>query len=95
MAGPRAIAYQFDYDDFHGFVHGRLALEKKPDWVLRNILLSLPICKLVFTNGDNLHASRAQKRLGIEECFEGVLCFETLNPTSPTLCHLKKLRSSI
>ncbi|CAM0885546.1 unnamed protein product [Alopecurus aequalis] len=84
MAGLRAVGYQFDYDDFHAFVHGRLAYEKlKPDPVLRNILLSLPIRKVVFTNGDRIHASRALKRLGIEDCFEGVLCFETLNPTSP------------
>lgn len=85
MAGLRAVGYQFDYDDFHGFVHGRLAYEKlKPDPVLRNILLSLPIRKLVFTNGDRLHTSRALKRLGIEDCFKGILCFETLNPTSAT-----------
>uniref|UniRef100_A0ACD5XLJ0 Uncharacterized protein n=1 Tax=Avena sativa TaxID=4498 RepID=A0ACD5XLJ0_AVESA len=83
MAGLRAVGYQFDYDDFHSFVHGRLAYEKlKPDPVLRNILLSLPIRKVVFTNGDRIHASRALKRLGIEDFFECVLCFETLNPTS-------------
>ncbi|CAO1947397.1 unnamed protein product [Urochloa humidicola] len=84
MAGLRAVGYQFDYDDFHSFVHGRLAYDKiKPDPVLRNILLSLPIRKVVFTNGDRIHASRALKRLGIEDCFERVVCFETLNPTSP------------
>jgi phosphoglycolate phosphatase-like HAD superfamily hydrolase len=38
----------------------------------------------VFTNGDRIHASRALKRLGIEDCFERIVCFETLNPTSPT-----------
>ncbi|GJM91757.1 hypothetical protein PR202_ga08166 [Eleusine coracana subsp. coracana] len=70
MAGLRAIGYQFDYDDYHSFVHGRLAYKKiKPD--------------PVFTNGDKIHASRALKRLGIEDCFERVVCFETLNPTSP------------
>ncbi|KAK3166624.1 hypothetical protein QOZ80_1AG0048220 [Eleusine coracana subsp. coracana] len=84
MAGLRAIGYQFDYDDYHSFVHGRLAYKKiKPDPVLRNILLSLPVRKVVFTNGDKIHASRALKRLGIEDCFERVVCFETLNPTSP------------
>uniref|UniRef100_A0A0D3EZ86 Uncharacterized protein n=2 Tax=Oryza TaxID=4527 RepID=A0A0D3EZ86_9ORYZ len=86
MAGLRAVGYQFDYDDFHSYVHGRLAYEKiKPDPVLRNILLSLPIRKVVFTNGDRIHASRALKRLGIEDCFERVVCFETLNPTSSSL----------
>jgi hypothetical protein len=37
----------------------------------------------VFTNGDKIHASRTLKRLGVEDCFERVVCFETLNPTSP------------
>lgn len=84
MAGLRAVGYQFDDDDYHSFVHGRLAYEKiKPDPVLRNILLSLPIRKVVFTNGDKIHASRTLKRLGVEDCFERVVCFETLNPTSP------------
>ncbi|CAL4971924.1 unnamed protein product [Urochloa decumbens] len=92
MAGLRAVGYQFDYDDFHSFVHGRLAYDKiKPDPVLRNILLSLPIRKVVFTNGDRIHASRALKRLGIEDCFERVVCFETLNPTSPPSAPSDKL----
>ncbi|KAG2603563.1 uncharacterized protein LOC120709381 isoform X2 [Panicum virgatum] len=92
MAGLRAVGYQFDYDDFHSFVHGRLAYDKiKPDPVLRNILLSLPIRKVVFTNGDRIHASRALKRLGIEDCFERVVCFETLNPTSPPPAPCDKL----
>lgn len=86
MAGLRAVGYQFDYDDYHSFVHGRLSYDEKikPDPILRSTLLSLPIRKVVFTNGDRAHASRALKRLGIEDCFEGVVCFETLNPTSPT-----------
>lgn len=29
------------------------------------------------------HATRALKRLGLEDCFEGILCFETLNPKEP------------
>lgn len=80
MAGLRAVGYQFDYDNYHSFVHGRLPYENiKPDPVLRNILLSLPIRKLIFTNGDKIHAIRALKRLGLEDCFEGIICFETLN----------------
>jgi len=45
----------------------------------------------VFTNGDRIHASRALKRLGIEDCFERVVCFETLNPTSPPPAPCDKL----
>ncbi|GMP85487.1 hypothetical protein CsSME_00038619 [Camellia sinensis var. sinensis] len=65
MAGLRAIGYDFDYDDYHSFVHGRLPYENlKPDPVLRSLLLNLPIRKV----------------LGLEDCFEGIICFETLNP---------------
>ncbi|XP_064937992.1 uncharacterized protein LOC135622457 isoform X3 [Musa acuminata AAA Group] len=47
MAGLKAIGYDFDYDDYHSFVHGRLPHENlKPDPVLRQLLLSLPIRKV-------------------------------------------------
>ncbi|XP_031254981.1 uncharacterized protein C24B11.05-like [Pistacia vera] len=82
MAGLRAIGYNFDYDDFHSFVHGRLPYNMlKPDPVLRNLLLSLPIKKVIFTNADKNHASTVLSKLGLEDCFERIICFETLNPT--------------
>jgi putative hydrolase of the HAD superfamily len=82
MAGLRAIGYDFDYDEYHSFVHGRLPYENlKPDPLLRSLLLSLPIRKLIFTNADKVHAAKALSKLGLEDCFEGVICFETLNPT--------------
>ncbi|XP_077238988.1 suppressor of disruption of TFIIS-like [Tasmannia lanceolata] len=81
MAGLRAIGYEFDYDDYHSFVHGRLPYEKlKPDPVLKNLLLSLPLRKVIFTNADRIHAAKVLSRLGLEDCFEGIICFETLNP---------------
>jgi len=81
MAGLRAIGYDFDYDEYHSFVHGRLPYENlKPDPVLRNLLLSVPIRKVIFTNADRTHAIKALKLLGLEDCFEGIICFETLNP---------------
>ncbi|XP_028089908.1 uncharacterized protein LOC114290214 [Camellia sinensis] len=58
MAGLRAIGYDFDYDDYHSFVHGRLPYENlKPDPVLRSLLLNLPIRKVVspfVTNPEHL-----------------------------------------
>ncbi|CAG7891098.1 unnamed protein product [Brassica rapa] len=82
MAGLRAIGYDFDYDEYHSFVHGRLPYDNiKPDPVLRSILLSLPLRKVIFTNADRVHAAKALKKLGLEDCFEGIICFETLNPT--------------
>ncbi|XP_062003330.1 uncharacterized protein LOC133720869 [Rosa rugosa] len=81
MAGLRAIGYDFDYDEYHSFVHGRLPYENiKPDPVLRSLLLNLPYRKIIFTNADKVHAAKALSRLGLEDCFEGIICFETLNP---------------
>lgn len=81
MAGIRAIGYDFDYDEYHSFVHGRLPYENlKPDPVLRTLLLSLPIRKVIFTNADMIHAAKVLSKLGLEDCFEGIICFETLNP---------------
>lgn len=82
MAGLRAIGYAFNYDDYHSFVHGRLPYENlKPDLVLRQLLLSIPIRKVIFTNADKVHAARALSMLGLEDCFDGIICFETLNQT--------------
>ncbi|KEH43164.1 uncharacterized protein C24B11.05 isoform X1 [Medicago truncatula] len=81
MAGMKALGYEFDNDDFHAYVHGRLPYEKlKPDFVLRNLLLSMPQRKIIFTNADHTHAIEVLSRLGLEDCFEGIICFETLNP---------------
>ncbi|OMO62036.1 hypothetical protein CCACVL1_23066 [Corchorus capsularis] len=82
MAGLRAIGYNFDYDEYHSFVHGRLPYDNlKPDPVLRTLLLSLPIRKVIFSNGDKVHVGKVLKKLGLEGCFETVISFETLNPT--------------
>lgn len=34
----------------------------------------------IFTNSDKAHAARVLKKMGLEDCFEGIICFETLNP---------------
>jgi putative hydrolase of the HAD superfamily len=87
MAGLKAVGYEFDNDVYHSFVHGRLPYENlKPDPVLRNLLLSLPFRKLVFSNGDEVHVRKALKRLDIEDCFEKIISFETLNPKINDSC---------
>ncbi|RWR95134.1 HAD-like domain-containing protein [Cinnamomum micranthum f. kanehirae] len=81
MAGLKALDYEFDNDEFHKYVHGRLPYELlKPDPVLRNLLLSIPQRKIIFTNADKAHVAQVLSKLGLEDCFEGVICFETLNP---------------
>ncbi|KAK4583636.1 hypothetical protein RGQ29_026389 [Quercus rubra] len=52
----------------------------KPDPVMRSLLLSLPYRKVIFTNADKVHAVKVLNKLGLEDCFEGIICFETLNP---------------
>ncbi|KAL8549189.1 hypothetical protein ACS0TY_008151 [Phlomoides rotata] len=81
MAGLKAIGYDLDYDDYHSFVHGRLPYEwLKPDHTLRNLLHSLPIRKVIFSNANEAHVAKVLQRLGLEDCFDDIVCFETLNP---------------
>lgn len=37
--------------------------------------------KQIFTNADKIHALKVLAMLGLEDCFEGIICFETLNST--------------
>ncbi|KAF8080911.1 hypothetical protein N665_0915s0011 [Sinapis alba] len=66
MAGLKVMGYEFDNDEFYEYVHGRLPYEK---------LEPDPILH-------KAHATRALHRLGLEDCFEGIICFTTLNPSS-------------
>ncbi|KAK9059582.1 hypothetical protein SSX86_020286 [Deinandra increscens subsp. villosa] len=85
MAGLRALGYDFDHDDYHSFVHGRLPYEYlKPDPVLRTLLVSLPIRKVIFSNANETHVAEVLGRLGLEDCFDDVICFESLNPKTQT-----------
>lgn len=34
----------------------------------------------IFTNADEAHVAQVLSRMGLEDCFHGVICFETLNP---------------
>ncbi|XP_009600978.1 uncharacterized protein C24B11.05 isoform X1 [Nicotiana tomentosiformis] len=89
MAGLKELGYEFDNDKFHGFVHGRLPYDEvlKPDPLLRNLLLSMPQRKIIFTNGDKAHAIRVLSKMGLADCFEGIICFETLNPPQEDTDH--------
>ncbi|KAE8727992.1 putative catalytic [Hibiscus syriacus] len=76
MVGLLALGYNFDYDEYHNFIHRRMPYEiLKPDHVLRDLLLSLPIRKVI-------HVAEVLRKLELEDCFERVISFETLNPTN-------------
>ncbi|XP_047983795.1 uncharacterized protein LOC125224438 [Salvia hispanica] len=81
LAGLRDLGYDIHPDDYHRFVHGRLPYDLiKPDAELRNILQSIKQRKIIFTNSDRIHAMKALDRLGIRDCFDKIICFETMNP---------------
>jgi putative hydrolase of the HAD superfamily len=66
--------YDVDADDYLAFVHD-LPLEQfiLPDPALRELLLSLPQKRWIFTNADINHANRVLKILGVADCFDGVI----------------------
>ncbi|XP_076909981.1 uncharacterized protein C24B11.05-like [Bidens hawaiensis] len=85
MAGLRALGYDFDSDHYHSLTHGRLPYQYlKPDPVLRTLLNSLPIRKVIFSNANEAHVAEVLHRLGLEDCFDDVICFESLNPKHQT-----------
>ncbi|KAF2311820.1 hypothetical protein GH714_026922 [Hevea brasiliensis] len=74
----------------YSFVHGRLPYDiLKPDLALKNLLHSVPVRKVVFTNADKRHAGKVLSRLGLEDCFEGVIAAPNAGialPKSPVVC---------
>lgn len=61
-------------EDYLDFVHN-ISLENyiEPDYDLKKKLASLPQDLWVFTNSDFRHANRVLDRLGIQDCFQGVI----------------------
>lgn len=66
--------YEVDTEEYLAFVHD-LPLEEfiKPDPQLRQLILSLPQKRWIFTNSDRNHASRVLKILGLDDCFDGII----------------------
>ncbi|KAI3679888.1 hypothetical protein L2E82_50868 [Cichorium intybus] len=96
MAGLCALGYDYDHDDYHSFVHGRLPYEYlKPDPVLKALLHSLPIRKVIFSNANEAHVAEVLHRLGLEDCFDDVICFETLNPKKTQITDSDPPKSSV
>ncbi|MED6131623.1 hypothetical protein PIB30_011476 [Stylosanthes scabra] len=78
------INFDFVTPKTYSFVHGRLPYDViKPDIQLRNLLCSISQRKLIFTNSDRVHALTVLDRLGIKDCFEQIICFDTINPNLP------------
>jgi pyrimidine 5'-nucleotidase len=66
--------HQVDSDDFLAYVHD-LPLDRylEPSPALREMLLSLPQKRWIFTNADEAHACRVLTALSLEGCFDGIV----------------------
>ncbi len=66
--------YQVDADDYLAYVHDiPLDVYLHPDLKLRELLLSLPQHRWIFTNADADHAGRVLQKIGVSDCFEGII----------------------
>jgi pyrimidine 5'-nucleotidase len=66
--------HHLDVDDYLAYVHDVPLQEYlKPDPRLRQMLLSLPQHKWIFTNADFQHSQRVLTALDLEGCFEGII----------------------
>ncbi|MFN7034955.1 MAG: pyrimidine 5'-nucleotidase [Bellilinea sp.] len=68
------LHYRISAEDYLAFVHDvPLNRYLKPDPHLRKILTSLPLRKVIFTNGDRSHANRVLNALQLDGCFEDII----------------------
>jgi len=63
--------------DFLNEVHNISLDDVKPDPELRTMLLAIPQKRWVFTAATREHAERCLRRLGVEDCFEGIIACST------------------
>lgn len=68
------LNYDIDAEDYLAYVHD-LPLEEfiRPDPQMRELLLSLPQKRWIFTNADHNHANRVLRILGLQGCFDGII----------------------
>ena len=73
--------YAVEPREYLGFVHD-LPLDEylRPEPELRQMLLSIPGSRWVFTNSDIDHAQRVLAKMNIADCFEGIVDVYMLEP---------------
>jgi len=72
--------YNIDTEEYLSYVH-KLPLDQylTPNPMLRNVLLSLPQERWIFTNADASHAQRVLSVLRLDGCFDGIIDVRSLN----------------
>jgi len=73
--------HTMDVEDYLAFVHD-LPLQDylAPDPVLRPVLASLPVRRLIFTNADASHARRVLHVLDLDGLFDAIVDVNTVSP---------------
>jgi pyrimidine 5'-nucleotidase len=73
--------YHIDTDEFLAYVHDVHVEESiGPDPLLRQVLLSYPQRKIIFTNADTRHAGRVLNALQLADCFESIIDIKQMYP---------------
>jgi pyrimidine 5'-nucleotidase len=73
--------YGIDEREFLAYVHDiPLADHLQPDPALRDVLLSYPQRRIIFTNADDAHAKRVLNQLEIACCFDQIISILDLSP---------------
>lgn len=74
------LHYHVDADDYLQFVHDIPLHEYiKPDEELREMVLTLPFRKFIFTNADSNHAERVLRAINMVDCFDGIIDVRSIN----------------
>ena len=73
--------FKIDQQDYLDFVHD-LPLDDylKPEPQLRQLLLSIPHRRWIFTNSDHAHTIRVIEKMEIHDCFDGIVDVWALEP---------------
>lgn len=75
------VLYDIDENDYLQFVHD-IPIEEmlKPNPILKESLLNIPVNKFIFTNSDSRHAKRVLKALGVQNCFIDIIDIIRMSP---------------
>jgi pyrimidine 5'-nucleotidase len=88
--------YGIKAEEYLSYVHDLpLRHYLKPDPILRDMLLSIPHRRWIFTNSDKPHAQRVLSILEIEDCFDGLVDVYALEPYCKPIPEAYKLALDI
>ncbi len=68
------LHHQVDADDYLNYVHDLPVHDFiQPDPELRQMIVTLPLRRFIFTNADRDHAQRVLEVLGVADCFQAII----------------------